>query len=84
MKPYADTNVLTRLYLNLPETLSRRCGLLRSAVEIAAERIPITRGYTAPRLANAFEIHVFLGQQRGHIRVTPEQAALAHARRFHP
>ena len=42
-----------------------------------AERIPITWLHRA-EFTNAVEIHVFLGQQRGHIRVTPEQAALAH------
>lgn len=77
MKPYADTNVLTRLYLNLPETPAAG-ALLRSAVEIAAERIPITWLHRA-EFANAIEIHVFLGQQGGHIRITREQAALAHA-----
>lgn len=76
MKPYADTNVLTRLYLNLPETPAAS-ALLRSAAATMAERIPITWLHRA-EFANAVEIHVFLGQQGGHIRVTPEQAALAH------
>lgn len=77
MKPYADTNVLTRLYLNLPETLAAG-ALFRAASGMAAERIPITWLHRA-EFANAVEIHVFLGQQGGHTRVTPEQAALAHA-----
>ena len=77
MKPYADTNVRTRLYLNLPETPAAS-ALLRSAAEIAAERIPLTWLHRA-EFANAVEIHVFLGQQGGHTRVTLEQAALAHS-----
>jgi predicted nucleic acid-binding protein len=52
--------------------------LFRSAGGIAAERIPITWLHRF-EFANAVEIHVFLGQQGGHVRVTPEQAALAHA-----
>ena len=77
MKPYADTNVLTRLYLSLPETPAAS-PLLRSADWTDAERIPITWLHRS-EFANAVAIHVFLGQQGGHIRVTPEQAALAHA-----
>ena len=75
MKPYADTNVLTRLYLNLPETPAAS-ALLRAS-KTTADRIPITWLHRV-EFANAVEIHVFLGQQGGHIRVTPEQAALAH------
>ena len=41
MKPYADTNVLTRLYLNLPETPAAN-ALLGSAAQAMAERLPIT------------------------------------------
>ena len=62
MKPSADTNVLTRLYLNLPETPAAS-ALLR-APETTADRIPITWLHRA-EFANAVEIHVFLGQQGG-------------------
>lgn len=77
MKPYADTNVLTRLYLRLPET-AVAANLVRQAVIDGDDHPPITWLHRA-EFSNAIEIHVFLGRQGGHVRVTPEQASAAHA-----
>ncbi len=75
MKPYADTNFFTRLYLTLDESLT-------ADTWADAAR----RGETAPipvswlnriEFANALQLHVFVGQHPGHTRVTPEQAAIA-------
>ncbi|MBX7206861.1 MAG: type II toxin-antitoxin system VapC family toxin [Verrucomicrobiaceae bacterium] len=77
MKPYADTNLLTRLYLRLPETPAAS-ALIHQAANAGDARPPITRSHRV-EFANALEIHVFLGRQGGHVRVTPEQSSAAHA-----
>ena len=75
MKPYADTNLFTRLYLQLPDT-AEAIALAAAAREAVAEPLPIFWLHRV-ELANAFEMHVFFGRQPGHVRVTTEQAAAA-------
>jgi len=77
MKPYADTNFFTRLYLPLPDSPD------------ADELADVARRGDSPPLpilwlhrvefVNALQLHVFAGRQPGHIRITPEQAAMAWA-----
>ena len=77
MKPYADTNFFSRYYL----------GLGRTAVDLAlADRaetpdeppLPVT-WLLRVELANALQLLVFQARQPVHVRVTPEQAAIANA-----
>jgi len=73
MKPYADTNFFTRLYLPLPES-EKADRLLGSARKGSA--IPVTWLHRM-ELVNAFELSVWLGKQGGHPAVSPQQAAVA-------
>ena len=75
MKPYADTNLFTRLYLELEES-PLADALAGQARFGKADRLPISWLHRI-ELANAFELHVFHGRQPGHVRVTSEQAAIA-------
>jgi len=75
MKPYADTNFFTRLYLPLPESQGAD-RLLESARQGPA--IPVTWLHRM-ELVNAFELSVWLGRQGGHRAVSPQQAAIAFA-----
>jgi len=77
MKPYADTNLFTRLYLLLPGT-AEAIGFTNRACEANAEPFPVLWLHRM-ELANAFEMHVFFGREPGQVRVTPEQAAVAAA-----
>ena len=75
MRPYADTNFFTRLYLPLEE--SRHAdGLLTSAQSEGAQRLPIVWLHRV-ELVNALQLHVFVGKRAGHVRVTIEQAGAA-------
>lgn len=78
MKPYADTNFLTRLYLLLPGTDEAVLEMeqLRNRGE---EALPITWHHRLETI-NAFRLLVFSSAQAAHQpRVTLEQAAAAHA-----
>lgn len=75
MKPYADTNFFTRVYLALPES-EQADSLLEMARSGVAEALPVTWLHRV-ELANAFELSVWLGKQGGHPRITPQQAAVA-------
>ncbi len=77
MKPYADTNFFTRVYLELPES-GAADRLLDSARSGNAEPLPITWLHRL-ELMNAFEISVWLSKQGGHPLVRPHQAAVAQA-----
>lgn len=77
MKPYADTNFFTRLYLPLPES-SRAEKLLHLAKNRQASRLPITWLHRI-ELANAFELFVWLGKKGGHPRINSQMAWVAHA-----
>jgi predicted nucleic acid-binding protein len=75
MKPYADTNFFTRLYLMLDDSPSA-IALAGAARDGEADPIPVIWLHHA-ELVNALQLHVFSGQQPGHTRVSPEQAAIA-------
>jgi len=78
MKPYADTNFLTRLYLSLPGTSEavQEMDRLRNA---GREALPIT-WYHRLETINAFQLLLFTSAQSTHQpRVTLEQAAAAQA-----
>jgi predicted nucleic acid-binding protein len=75
MKPYADTNFFTRVYLELPGSAAAD-RLLQAARSEATEAIPVTWLHRL-ELINAFEISVWLGRQGGHPAVNPQQAAVA-------
>jgi predicted nucleic acid-binding protein len=75
MKPYADTNFFTRVYLALPES-GKADRLLAAARSGVSEALPVTWLHRM-ELANAFELSVWLGKQGGHPRVTAQQAAVA-------
>ena len=77
MKPYADTNFFTRLYLPLPES-EEADRLLNFAKRSAAFMLPVTWLHRM-ELANAFEISVWLGKQGGHPRISSQNAAVAQA-----
>ena len=76
MKPYADTNFLVCLYLDLAEseraieTVSRNRDRRMNLPIMWLHRIEMT---------NALQSYVFLTQAGGPARVTPESAHAAHA-----
>jgi predicted nucleic acid-binding protein len=75
MKPYADTNFFTRVYLSLPES-ALADDLFALAKSKGASRLPVTWLHRM-ELANAIEMSVWLGRQGGQPRVTPQNAAVA-------
>lgn len=77
MKPYADTNFFSRLYLHdsAADEIQR---LLDEAQTAGSTRLPITWLHRIETI-NAFQLYVFAGKQSGRARVTAEQAASAHA-----
>jgi predicted nucleic acid-binding protein len=75
MKAYADTNLFLRLYLELADS-SEADDLISLARQGPASPLPITWLHRV-EFVNALELHVFLARQPGHVRVTPEQAAVA-------
>jgi hypothetical protein len=77
MRPYADTNFFSRLYLPLSES-EEAMRLVASAQDEASPPLPVTWLHRLETI-NAFQLHVFTGRTRGQTRVTPEQAAAAHA-----
>jgi len=78
MKPYADTNFLTRLYLSLPGTDEAIAEMDRLQTE-GKQALPITWHHRLETM-NAFQLMVFTSNQSARQpRVTPEQAAAATA-----
>ena len=77
MKPYADTNFLCRLYLPLAES-GAAARQLADAQAAASSPLPVTWLHRLETI-NALQLYVLTGAARGQIRVTPEQAAAAHA-----
>jgi len=75
MKPYADTNFFTRVYLSLPES-AQADELFALAKSKGASRLPVTWLHQM-ELVNAIELSVWLGKQGGRPRVTPQNAAVA-------
>ena len=77
MRPYADTNFFSRLYLPLVES-EAAAHLIASGQAEASPPLPITWLHRLETI-NALQLHVFMGKARGQTRVTPEQAAAAQA-----
>jgi hypothetical protein len=77
MKPYADSNFFTRLYLVLPDS-QLAAALLEDAPRETASPLPITWLHRL-EIVNALQLHVFAGRVHGQPRITPEQAATAQA-----
>lgn len=73
MRPYADTNFFTRLYLRIPghEETAR-------LFNHAGKPLPVSWLHRLETI-NAFQVHVFASRHPGHTHITPEQAAAAHA-----
>lgn len=77
MKIYADTNFIARLYL--PQFCHDDAAtIMDDARSGRIARIPIT-WLLEIEVTSAWELYVFFGKQPEHPRVTPEQAAAAHA-----
>lgn len=75
MIPYADTNLLTRVYLRLAET-EETLALIESMVSGGSPSLPITWLHRL-ELINAIQLHVFQGRLPGQVFVGAEQASLA-------
>jgi len=75
MAVYCDTNLLVRLYAEMPDSdeIARRFAGLRQG---GKSRLPITWLHQI-ELANALQQLVFLARRGQGIRMTPEKAALA-------
>lgn len=77
MALYCDTNLLIRLYVDLPESTTALQRLERHRRRGEA-KIPVTWLHQIETF-NAFEQLVFLSRQGGGLRMTPEKCALAAA-----
>jgi predicted nucleic acid-binding protein len=76
MRPYADSNFFCRFYLRVPES-DEAATLMDNAARKGIAPLPLTWLHRL-EITNAFQLYVFAGKG-GQIRVTPEQAASAHA-----
>jgi|SRR5208282_5382164 predicted nucleic acid-binding protein len=74
MTPYADTNLLTRIYLRQEDT-EKAVALIEGAKARAAIPLPITWLHRT-EVVNALQLHVFTARAPGQLFITPEQAAL--------
>lgn len=77
MRAYADTNFLARIYLS-PLASENTDDLVGGVYQGLVELLPIT-WLLQIELASALELFVFFGKHPPHPRITPEQAAVAHA-----
>jgi len=77
MRAYADTNFLARIYLSQLASEGTD-DLLEGVYQRQVEPLPIIR-LLQIELASALELYVFFGKNPPHPRITPEQAAVAHA-----
>jgi predicted nucleic acid-binding protein len=77
MKPYADSNFLVRLYLQLPET-PVAAQWAATGHEQGTGLFPLTWLHRV-EVSNAFQLHVFLSRSGRLPRVSAELAASAHA-----
>jgi predicted nucleic acid-binding protein len=75
MRVYADTNFLTQLYLQAPDSHKVEMLIARAREEGLAH-LPIT-WLLYVETVNAFEQYVFVSRTRGGLRVTAEQAGIA-------
>lgn len=76
MKPYADSNFLVRLYLELPETPVADRWVASPRARDSAP-LPLTWLHRL-EVANAFQLHAFMSRSGGRPRITPELAISAH------
>src|SRR5438034_1337982 len=77
MDVYADTNFLTRFYLE--SAPSESCGtLLNDAVAAGLRSLPIS-WLLRLEFTNSIELSVFVSRNTGRLRVTPEMASVAQA-----
>ena len=77
MRAYADTNFLARIYLSQLASEDTD-DLVEGVYQRLIEPLPIT-WLLQIELASALELYVFFGKNPPHPRITPEQAAVAHA-----
>lgn len=77
MIPYADTNLLTRIYLRLPDT-EEALTLVDGLGHSPSRSLPVLWLHRL-EFVNALQLHVFFARSPGQIFVSPEQAALAQA-----
>lgn len=77
MRAYADTNFLARIYLSQLASEGTD-DLIEGVYQRQVEPLPIT-WLLQIELASALELYVFFGKNPPLPRITPEQAALAHA-----
>lgn len=77
MRPYADTNFLVSLYLNVGAYELAR-SQVTEAFARQSDALPITSLLWA-ETTNAFELHVHLARHGGQWRTTPETSAAATA-----
>ena len=77
MKPYADSNFFSRVYVETDRT-DEASGLVAEFLS-GGLRLPVFWLHEA-EVRNAIELFVFSGRQSGNRVVTPENAALAQAR----
>lgn len=75
MRPYADTNFLVSLYLDVGAYELARAQVTE-AFAGQSDALPITSLIWA-EITNAFELHVYLARHGGQWRVSPETAAAA-------
>lgn len=76
MKPYADSNFLVRVYIELPDSPVADHSVAAGR-EAGAAPYPLTWLHRV-EVCNAFQLHVFQGRAGREPRVTPELAASAH------
>lgn len=70
MRPYADTNCLTRFYLRLSES-EEVAGLLDDARAEGSTVLPVNWLHRLEHI-NALQLYVFAGKGQGQARGTPE------------
>lgn len=77
MRPYADSNFFTRIYLNLPGSEWAN-ELLRDAMVRSNAPLAVTWLHRL-EIVNAFQQQIYSGRIHGQPRITPEQGAIAQA-----
>lgn len=78
MRPYADSNFFTRVYLDLEAGTEEAAALLKLVVPPQSTLLPLTRLHRLEVL-NAFEMTAFQSAKQGQHRITREAAAIAQA-----
>ncbi len=77
MRPYADSNFFTRIYLDLPGS-ERANELLREATDRIDAPLAVTWLHRL-EIVNAFQQQIYSSRIHGQPRITPEQGAIAQA-----